>query len=488
MRSFAPRGMTLVDVIVGIGLFLVVFVGLFGILRASLQISGLAKVKAIATTVATSQMEYIRSLPYEQMGTLGGIPAGTIPQYASSTNGGLRFDVRTYIEYADDPADGAGAADTNGITTDYKHLKVIASYTVNGITRDVTLVSNAAPEGIESTTGGGTILITVVDAVGVAVPGATVRIRNASTSPTIDVSTFSDSTGMVNLPGAPASTNYKIDVSKTAHSSAQTYDRNAANPNPSPGHLTVVAGSTTTGTFSIDDLAQLVIRTFSPIQTNAFSDTFTDSAGITASSNTTVSGGQLLLSGAPGSYPSAGESTATTTRPTYLAAWKTADASLSTPVGTSVRFQVTDSSGTVLPDAVLAGNSTGFTGLVNLDGVSTTTYPALALRALLTSTDVLQTPAITDWTIGYDEGPLPLPDVPFTLTGAKTIGSTALGAPIYKTTVATTTGSDGTRTLTLEWDLYNITLTGYTVVSEDPEAPYELLPGTTATGTMILTP
>lgn len=57
----APRGMSLVDVIVGTALILIVFLALLGLLRASLLISSSSKAKAGATAIATTQMEYIRS-------------------------------------------------------------------------------------------------------------------------------------------------------------------------------------------------------------------------------------------------------------------------------------------------------------------------------------------------------------------------------------------------------------------------------------------
>ena len=486
MRSF--RGLSLVDVIVGVALVTVIFVGLFGILRASVQVSGLAKLKAAATSVAVAQMEYLRSLPYASVGTVSGIPAGVVPQYASSTNGGLVFDVRTYIEYADDAADGSGASDTNGITADYKRAKVIVSYRVDSITRDVTLVTSIAPKGIESTAGGGTLLVSTVDAVGAAVPGATVHIQNSATVPTIDFSTFSDAYGLVNLPGAPTSTEYRITVSKTGYSSAMTYARDATNANPTPGYLTVVEGATTAGTFAIDWLGTLVIRTFSPIAPDSWNDTFADASGLYSLTNATASGGALTLTGAPGTYPGNGSALSTTTAPAYLSAWTSASASVVAPAGTMALFSVADASGVLLPDAALPGNAAGFSGTADLSSLSTSTYPSLRLLGLLTSTDPNVAPGILDWTLSYEAGPTPLPNVSLTLTGAKTTGSMTDGTPLYKTTVATTTNASGVRTLFLEWDSYNISIPGYTVDAEEPAAPYDLLPNTTVDASLILSP
>ena len=113
---------------------------------------------------------------------------------------------------------------------------------------------------------------------------------------------------------------------------------------------------------------------------------------------------------------------------------------------------------------------------------------ALRLVAALASSDSNVTPGILEWGIDYEAGPNPLPDVAVTLTGAKTTGSMTDGTPLYKTSVATTTDAEGVRTLLLEWDSYGISIPGYTVVTEEPVPPYELLPNTTVDASVILTP
>lgn len=490
MRSFrVNRGMSLVDVLVGSALMLIVFMGLFAIIRASLAVTTIARLKSSATTLVETRMEYIRSLPYDSVGTVGGIPAGIVPQYATTTlEGSIEFVTRTYIEYVDDPADGAGGADSNGITTDYKQVKVETTYTANSNPRRVVLTTNVVPPGIETTTGGGTLQVTVVDALGAPVSGASVQIVNTGLFPSVDVTTFTNAAGVVYLGGAEPSTEYEVYVTKNGYSSAQTYLRDATNVNPTPGYLTVVESQTTTSTFVIDVLSALTLRTFSPIAPAAQSDTFNDASQIVSSANTQVAGGMLALSGAPGSYPSSGEALASSTMPSYLATWETAVASVVEPLGTQVRAFVTDGSGVLIPDAVLPGNSSGFTTSITLSGVSTTTYPALGLKAELVSPDPNQTPNVLEWEINYTAGPVPRADVSFTLTGAKSIGSTALGASIFKTQISTTTDAQGTRTLDLEWDSYTISVDGLTTVFEDPVSPYDVLPGTPLPTILILEP
>jgi hypothetical protein len=122
-----------------------------------------------------------------------------------------------------------------------------------------------------------------------------------------------------------------------------------------------------------------------------------------------------------------------------------------------------DDTGTLVPDAVLTGNSTGFTSSpIALSGISTSTYPTLRLGAVLETTDSDETPSISEWHIEYDEGPVPLPALPVVVTGQKTIGTNA-GSPVYKYSATHTSNGSGVINLpTAEWDVYTMTLTGTT--------------------------
>ncbi|HVW71656.1 MAG TPA: carboxypeptidase regulatory-like domain-containing protein, partial [Candidatus Paceibacterota bacterium] len=458
------RGMTLIDVLVGSAIALVFFLAVFQLLRASALISTLATETAAATSIANTQMEYIRSLDYDQVGTVGGIPAGTIPQNATTTEDGIPYAVRTFIQYYDDPADGTGASDSNGITTDYKQVKVSVSFTTTTGVHTVTVDTNVAPQGIETTTGGGTLRVVAVDASGNPVAGATVTVYNPSTTPTVNLSTFTDSAGTALLGGAATSTNYQVTVTKAGYSTAKTYDRDTNNQNPNPGHLTVVANQTTSGTFAIDVLSAFNLTVYLPIASSTWSDAFADGSKLAASSNVTASGGVLALaSDGAGGYLSPGSARSVSISPNLLANWGAVSASLTIPAGTTAAVHITDGSGTLIPDAAIAGNSVGFTAFpINLYALSTTTYPTLALKVDLTG--AAATPSLTNWSLTYATGPTPVPNVAFTLTGAKTIGSTGGGSPIYKTTVATTSGSTGTVPLSLEWDAYALSYSGYDVI------------------------
>jgi len=483
------RGMSLIDVIVGTALMLVIFLSLIGLLRVSLLVSSLAKAKAGGTAVANSQMEYIRSLDYDSVGTVGGIPAGAIPQYATTTENSIAYGVRTFIEYVDDPADGTSTADTNGITTDYKRIKVAVTYPFKGATREVDVVSNYAPPSIETSTGGGTLKTIVVNSAGAPVAGATVHVVNASTSPTVDVTTFTDATGVVLLGGAATSTQYQVYVSKSGYSSAQTYARDSNNQNPNPGYLTVVKNQTTANTFAIDSLTNLTLKTLYPIVGSTTLDTFADTSKLASQSNTAVSGGALTLLSGGGStgYALSGNAKSVTFAPGYLASWTGASTTITTPAGTTAVVHVLDSTGALIPDVALPGNAAGFSASgIPLTTLSTTTYPSIALQANLTTSATTTTSSISDWSVNYRTGPTPVPNVSFTLTGAKTIGTTGAGASIYKTTVSTTTGSTGSNTMILEWDSYLLGLTGYDVIDACDPPPFAMPAGSTDSNSLYL--
>jgi hypothetical protein len=96
------------------------------------------------------------------------------------------------------------------------------------------------------------------------------------------------------------------------------------------------------------------------------------------------------------------------------------------------------------------------------------------------------TPQIRSWGISYTSGPVPLPNVAYTLTGAKTIGSTGAGAPIYKTSVSGTTDATGSSQNTLEWDSYALGITGYDVIDACNAPPYALSPGASVAESLTL--
>ena len=256
------NGASLIDVIFGVSIMLIIFIGIFGIFKLSIELVSSSKSKTGALALANEQMEFIRSLSYNAVGVVGGIPAGNIEQEEIIILNKTIYTRRTFIQYIDDLKDGLEEEDENLITADYKLVKVEIKWTIGDTERKFSLISNIVPKGIETFEGGGTLIINSIDAYGAPIAGAQVNIKNNTIFPTIDLMAFTNNFGKIMFPGSPAAADYEIIVTKDGYSTAKTYDADANNPNPDPGHLTVAEKETTRSTFAIDLLSGMDINTY----------------------------------------------------------------------------------------------------------------------------------------------------------------------------------------------------------------------------------
>ncbi len=291
----SSRGVTLLDTVVGTALMLVIFMGIAAAFELSLDVVSTNKARGGAIALADERMEYVRSLPYTSVGTVGGIPSGSIAQSETLTLNNVSYTRRTVVEYVDDPKDGTGGADADGVA-DYKAVKVDVAWSSRFGTRHITLVTRLEPQnGVESAVPGGTLTINVVNAVSQPLAGASVAITNSNTSPAINISTFTNSNGIASFIGAPAASGYAVIASESGYSTAQTY----SGTNPTPGSLTVSNNQTTSQTFQIDLLSSDAISTRawsdnSPITSVQFSMhgvKTTSSNPVTYKYNATLGGG-----------------------------------------------------------------------------------------------------------------------------------------------------------------------------------------------------
>ncbi len=481
-RSY-KRGMSFTEILVAAAIITLVFGGLFGFFRVAVLLIGNAKAHSGAVTLANERLEYIRALPYDSVGTINGIPSGVIPQNSTTTLNNITYSERVLIEYIDSPDDGEGEDDENGILADYKRVKVEYSWNNHNETKTIAIISNIVPVGIESTDGGGTITVNVFNALAEPLSGASVRVYNDTGTTTIDVTKATNANGVAQFAGAPAAANYQITVTGAGMSTDGTAVPSAENPNPSTPPIAVIEGAVSTMNFQIDTLSDLTVRTVGIPATESFSDTFTDGGLVNTATNVVVGGGEVTLGGAP-AYVSSGSVTSTSTAPGTFANWDSAVFTTEVPADTSLIVKVYNVSGgtyTLVPDVDLPGNSSGFaTGTIALNGLDPATYPSLALGAELSTSNASNTPKLLDWNINYVVSEPPIGNVSFTLTGAKTIGTTASGTPIYKYDETHVTDGGGTLSLTgLEWDSYTLGLISgsYTIVEACNPLPYILDPG-----------
>ena len=477
------RGFSLVEILIVSAIMLVVFGGLLVSFRYSLELISHSRAKLTALTLANDGMEYIRSLSYNAVGTVSGIPSGLLPQVSTTSLNGIVFTKRILVEYIDDDADGLGVADSNGITTDYKQAKVSLGWTLRGVSNEVFLVSNIIPKSIETDVDGGTVRVNVFDFDNVPLPGASVRLVNTTLVPTIDVTRVADAAGIALFGGAPQGGNYEIFVNAPGYSSDQTYKATTTLPNPTTLPIGVVESSISTMNFFIDEVSSRNITALNSKVTRNFTENFNDVSGIASSTSTNVSGGSLRLNGTPGSYSANGVAYLTTMIPVPIKEWDYLLVTGTITSNTSVRVRLytgTSTAYTLIPDTALPGNSVGFSlGSVDIGTLDSGVYPGVTIGLSLTSTNVNETPQVGQVVLGYVESQSPLANQAFTLNGSKTIGTLANSSLVYKNIISANTNAQGTATVSnIEADEYTLFASGYEIKEVCPARGLDMEPGT----------
>lgn len=487
------RGMTLIEAAVGSAVMLIVFLAIFSAFQISIDLVFSTKAATSATALVNERMEYIRGLSYDAIGTVGGIPAGPIPQIEQMMLNGIPYTLSTLVQYVDDPTDGLDDLDETGVTADYKIIRVSADWMVRDLPRNTFAVTTISPTGIETLAAGGTLRVNVFDTAAAPVSGASVHIVNASVSPAVNVTVSTGVSGAIAFPGAPPGSGYEVTVTKDGYSSAQTYAVTTENQNPNPGHASIVDETTTTLSLSIDETGVLRMFSFAPIGSGEFEDLFADESKISATSSTQIVAGVLQLESTEGNYAPLGTASSIAVAPQYLSTWDSVSWDAVTPADTAATVSLYYWNGSqyvLVPDAALAGNSAGLTsGSADISALPIATYGTLQLRVTLSSSDIAVTPEIRDWNISYTAGPTPLPDVDFDIHGAKTIGVSAQGAPIYKYDESHTTTQYGEWVIDpIDPDLYSVSLPSgspYTISELCVPAP-SVAPGTELSVSMTL--
>lgn len=267
-------GFTFIELLIATFIIGTVVTGIFGLFVLSLRTGQEGERRVVAVALANERAEMIRNLPYQNVGTVGGIPAGSIAQQETILRNAVTYTIKTDIRYVDDPYDGTlGSSPSPSpsvspsppdlVNTDYKQARVEVSWTGPHPAKPILLILYLAPQGIEGGQSAGTLVFQALNAGGAAVDGATVQLQNSSVSPAVNITTQTDNAGQVILPGLPPAVGtYVLAVSKNGYTSEQTYSSTANfTPDIDHVHLNMLIGQLTPKTFVIDHVASLAITT-----------------------------------------------------------------------------------------------------------------------------------------------------------------------------------------------------------------------------------
>lgn len=256
-------GFTLVETIIAVAFLMIIMVGIAGVVRLAFKSTHEARARITATALANERIETVRNLPYGSIGTVNGVPSGTIPQTEARGLNGINYTIKTAINYVDDPFDGLAPVDT--LNTDYKSVRVEVTWGgPASSSRPVLMYTKATPKGLETPVSGGTIIIHTFDSSAQPVSGATVHLVGTGLVPPVDITQNTDVSGIFSLPGAPACNGcYQVTVSKVGFSTERTYSTAEVHAPLNP-NLTVIDQQLTETSFAIDRVSTLTIITEQP--------------------------------------------------------------------------------------------------------------------------------------------------------------------------------------------------------------------------------
>lgn len=490
------RGFSLVEVIIVVSITALVFTGLFASFQYSLKLINVSRAKLSAISIANDRMEYFRSLPYSDVGVVAGFPSGTIPQNSTTTLNNILFAEKVRVSYVDDPADGAGGADSNAITTDYKQIRLEYSWTMGGVPGSIVMVSNIVPRSIETSVGGGTVRINVLDHASQLLPGASVRVFNPVLG--YDVTSVTDVTGAA-LFSVPAGSGYEVSVTGPigghVYSVDGTYVATTSNPTPVVAPFAVLEADISTLTFQIGRVSDLLVRLYSDIEIDSFTESFASLAAAASSTEVVSNGSAVVLRDTAGVYSNSGTVFLGPFNPASLERWEALKVVGVTPAQTTYRTQIFTADGaggfTLVPDSDMPDNAAGYTmDIIDLTPLDSVAYPELFVGLALSTADTSVTPQVDDVALVYRESETLYSNQSFTMRGTKNIGLSAASEPIYKFSAATTTDGDGESTFTdLEFDVYSISLpTSHDVAYGCAAYPIEQIAGVDGEAEIVFVP
>lgn len=254
-------GFTVIEVLIGLAILTIVSTSIYFSYANVLEIVQSAQYNNAALSIMESRIETARNMRYEDVGVVGGVPAGKLQQTETVMLGSVPFTLHSYVRNIDDPFDGTlGGAPNDTSPADYKLVEF--QITCDTCTRYklLTMATYIAPKNLENSSHKGSLFVRVLNASGIAVSGATAHVTNSSVNPPVDLTDITNSDGLLQLVDiATSSTGYHITVSKTGYSNDQTYP--PGNPaNPLKPDATVATQQLTISTLSIDLVGTLTVR------------------------------------------------------------------------------------------------------------------------------------------------------------------------------------------------------------------------------------
>jgi Tfp pilus assembly protein PilV len=241
IRLSGESGFTLIEAVTAMVIFAGLAAAMAGLLTSAISSNKLSRQRTLAEQSALEHIEYIRRLPYDDVGIVSGNPPGVVAATTSIALTGLAATITTQIRYVDDPTPTSYET-----TANYKRIVVTVRRNSDShvLAQEVTYVAPTS----RTPFGGVNLAIVeplVIDyGLNVPVEGATVSLLTGPSAPRTDVT---DATGKVSFK--------KLTPNATATCPTDCYDLTAALTGyvqlDSPTRINVGPGQTATPTIQI---------------------------------------------------------------------------------------------------------------------------------------------------------------------------------------------------------------------------------------------
>jgi len=241
IRLGNQSGFTLIEAVTSMVIFAGLAAAMAGLLTSAVSSNKLARQRTLADQAALEHIEYIRRLPYDDVGIVLGNPPGVVLATTSVARTGIDATITTQIRYVDDPTPTSYET-----TANYKRVVVTVRRDSDSqvLAREITYVAPSS----RTPFGGVNLAIVeplVIDyGLNVPVEGATVNLLTGPSAPRSDVT---DETGKVSFK--------KLTPNATATCPSDCYDLTAALTGyvqlDAPTRLNVGPGQTAAPTIQI---------------------------------------------------------------------------------------------------------------------------------------------------------------------------------------------------------------------------------------------
>ncbi len=257
--------MTIIEGLVMLAIFSIITLAFYEVYSNGARLALDSKRRLAAVAVANEQFEKLRNIAYTDVGFVDEASTalrGTLPASERSktvTSAGSSFVVKTIVQNIDDSFDGtAGGSPNDVVPNDSKKVTVEVSWGTES-SQSISLTTRFVPDGIETTAGGGNLVVNVSDSSGTSVSSATVTVTDLDSSDQTQCITESGSCLFVGL-DEKLTPRYKISLSKSGYEPVETRDATAT-LDPIDKHVSILSGQLQTVSFTMDKSYSI---TFSP--------------------------------------------------------------------------------------------------------------------------------------------------------------------------------------------------------------------------------